>query len=69
MWDNFKTKQLCELAPARTHRFDNNSLKFKGSLLWNSLSDEIKTAQSLAVFTQKIKEWNGTQCTCNICKI
>ena len=66
---NLRTKQLCDFPPARTHRFDNKSLKLKGSLLWNSLDDEIKTAQSLAVFKQKVKEWNGAQCTCNICKI
>ena len=78
MWDfitkkweeyNFRTKHLCEFPPARTHRFDNNSLKFKGSLLRNSTSDGIKTAQSLAVLKQKIKDRNGTQYTCNICKI
>ena len=51
----FKTKILCELPPARSQRLGTNSLKFKGSLLWKSLSDEIKTAKSLAIFKQKIK--------------
>ena len=36
-------------------------LKFKGNLLWNSLSDEVKTAKSLAIFKQKnqIQEWHS----------
>ena len=50
---NFRTKILCELPPARSQRFGISSLKFKGSLLWNSLSDESKTAKSLAIFKQK----------------
>ena len=63
MWDlftkkvvefTFRIKILCELPPARSQRFGTNSLKFKGSLLWNSLSDEIKTAKSVAIYKQKL---------------
>ena len=48
MWDfftkkvveyDFRLKLLCEHPPARSQRFDINSLKFKGSMLRNSLSD------------------------------
>ena len=76
MWDlftkkvveyDFRTKILCELPPARSQECVTNP--FKGSLLWNSLSDEIKTAKSLVTFKQKIKPSNGTQCMCNnICR-
>ena len=77
MWDlftknvveyDFEFKILCKLPPARLQRFGTNSLKFKDSLLWNSLSDEITTAKSLAIFKQKSKSWNGTHYTCNICR-
>ena len=63
MWDlftkkvveyDFRIKILCKLPPTRSQRFDTNSLRFKGSLLWNSLSDEIKTVKSLAIFKQKL---------------
>ena len=33
--------------------FSSGALIFKGSLLWNSLSDDTKTSQSLAIFKQK----------------
>ena len=70
MWDlltkkaveyDFRIKILYEHPPARSQRFGTNSLKFKGSLLWNSLSDVMKTAQSLAIFKQKnqILEWHS----------
>ena len=65
---NFRIHILYKLPPARSQRFGTNLLKFEGSLLWNSLSDEIKTAKSLALFNQEIKSWNGSQCTCNICR-
>ena len=48
MWDLFTKKMVecnvtmkvfCELPPARSQRLGTNSLKFKGSLLWNSISD------------------------------
>ena len=65
---DFRIKVLCELPPARSQRFGTNSLKFKGSLLWNSLSDENKAAKSLIIFKQKIKSWNGAHCNCNICR-
>ena len=45
-------------------------LKFnciRGSFLWNTMSDEIKSSQSIAAFKRKIKSWNGDDCNCNIC--
>ena len=62
MWDlfpkkmveyDFRNKIICELPPVRSQRFGTNSLKFKGSLLWNTFSGEIKTAKSLVIFKQK----------------
>ena len=51
---DFRIKILCKLPPARSQRSGTNSLIFEGSLLWNGLSDEIKTAKSLAIFKQEI---------------
>ena len=50
---DFRVKVPWELPPARSQRFGANSLKFKGSLLWNSHSDEVKTAKSLVILKQK----------------
>ena len=46
----------------------NISLKSLGSQVWNSLSNEIKSAETLKTFKQVMKQWNGTQCTCNVCQ-
>ena len=67
MWDIFANKGveydfritiLCELPPAKSQKFGTNSLTFKDSLFWSSLSDEIKTAKSLIIY-KKIGEWNS----------
>ena len=37
---NLRTKELCRLPSAKSHRYGINSLSFRGSLLWNTLDDE-----------------------------
>ena len=63
MWDiftkkvmeyDFRIKIRFKLPPARSQRYGTNSLRFKGSLLWNSPSIEIKVAKSFVIFKQKI---------------
>ena len=76
MWDLFirkevtydlRAKDLLQLPKARTVLNGLNSIVFRGSILWNAISDEIKSSQSIASFKLKIKSWNGDDCNCNIC--
>ena len=46
---DFRIKLLCELPHARSQISGTKSLKLIGSLLFNDLSDEIKSAQSIAI--------------------
>ncbi len=48
--------------------FGSNSLRSLGPKIWNSLSNETKSAESLTIFKQIMKQWNGIQCTCNVCQ-
>ena len=64
---NLRVKDLLQLPTARTVLNGFNSIVFKGSILWNAISDEIKSSQSIASFKRKIKSWNGDDCNCNIC--
>lgn len=78
MWDlfvknksryNLRSGNTLVLPPTNTVRHGSNSLLFKSSLLWNSLSVELKTSNSLSEFKSKIKsKWFGKNCTCLICK-
>ena len=65
---NLRTKELCRLPSAQSYRYGLNSLSFRGSLLWNTLDDELKRADTLGSFKRGIKEWDGKGCRCLICK-
>ena len=76
MWDffvkkdvpyNLRTKELCKLPSVSSQRYGINSLSFRGSLLWNGLSDDLKLTTSLVKFKQEIRCWDGNICTCYIC--
>ena len=64
---NLRTKELCKLPSVSSQRYGLNSLSFRGSLLWNTIDDEIKLSPSLEVFKKKVRSWNGISCTCFIC--
>ena len=64
---DLRVKDLLELPTARTVLNGLNSMVFRGSILWNAISDEIKSSQSIASFKRKIKSWSGDYCNCNIC--
>ena len=57
LWDFFSTKQieynlgiknLVKLRQIKTRAFGRHSVTFKGSILWNTLSDDIKICQNMA---------------------
>ena len=67
MWDFFGSKELCKLPSVSSQRYGINSLSFRGSLLWNAPSDDLKLTTSLVKFKEEILCWDGNNCTCYIC--
>ena len=65
---DLRTKNICQLPKTRTIRFGIESLSFRGSLLWNTLSDQIKALPKVAAFKRAIKHRLGDKCNCRICK-
>ena len=68
---NLHTKVLCRLPPAQTSRYGLNSLSFRGSLLCNTLDDEIKRSErsgTLTKFKKGIAKWDGKSSNCLIFK-
>ena len=63
---DLRTKDLCKL-PKINKRYGSASLSFRGSLLWNTLSDKIKQIPTLAAFKNQIKLWTGDKCTGRLC--
>ena len=63
---DLRTKDLCKL-PKIKKLYGSESLSFRGSLPWNTLSDKIKRSPSLAAFKNQIKLWTVNKCTCKLC--
>ena len=45
-----------------------NSLRYFGSVIWNSLPIDIREDHSISSFVTKIKQWKPIACPCTICK-
>ena len=52
----------------KTQGYGQESLSFRGSLLWNTLDDSVKNEPTLSAFKRRIKDWAGDNCTCKICR-
>ena len=65
---NVRTKVLCRLPKAQKNRYRLDSLSVRGSLLWNTLKDEVKRASTLTEFKKSIVKWDGKSCIRLICK-
>ena len=59
---NLRTKELCKLPSVSSQRYGINFLSFRGSLLWNSLSDDLKLTTCLVKFKKGIRCWDGNNC-------
>ena len=64
---NLRSGSLLMLPQAKTTTYGTSSLTFRGSILWNSLPDAIKSSPSVVYFKRSIKEWKGENCTCKNC--
>ena len=51
----------------KTVAFGTNSISSLGPKIWNNLAYHLKCSESLAVFKQIIKKWDGTKCICDKC--
>ena len=65
---NLRTKVLSRLPQAQTNRYGLDSLSFRGSLLWNTLKDEVKRAGTLKKFKRSILKWECKSMNFLICK-
>ena len=52
----------------KTSKFDYETVSTNGAIFWNDLPAELKNAESLKIFEQKIKLWSPNDCPCKICR-
>ena len=65
---NLRIQNLCKLPQINTQSYEQESLSFRGSILWNALDDSVKNEPTLSAFKKRIKNWPGDKCTCKICR-
>ena len=46
--------------------YGNESLSFRGNIIWNQLPDQYKAAKTDDEFKMKVKSWKGFESTCHI---
>ena len=65
---NLRNKDLLQIPRFQTITYGANSITYRGSYLWNSIPDVVKSCDSVLSFKRQIREWNGKTCTCRVCK-
>ena len=65
---NLRNKDLLRIPKFQTITYGANSISYRGSYLWNSLPDVVKSCERVLSFKRKLREWNGRICTCRVCK-
>ena len=63
-----KYKLNLEIPKSNQVRFGTKSLRYLGPKVWNSLRYHRKASKNLTILKTLIKNWNGTVCSCKICK-
>ena len=65
---NLRNKVLMSIPKATSQRFGTQSFLFRGSLLWNQISESIKLKPSIESFKSQLKKENlSNTCLCKIC--
>ena len=49
-------------------KFGKRSISSLGPSVWNNLPAHLKQCKNLSNFKKMLKNWNGEQCSCQICK-
>ena len=44
------------------------TIRYRGPLTWDIVPEDIRKAESLSIFKNKIKDWKPTGCACRLCK-
>ena len=65
---DLRSTNLLMLPQTNTIKDGNDTIVFRGSILWNYLPNEIKSQTSVCSIMKCIKSWSGENCNCKICK-
>ena len=70
MKDIFQVQQSYNMKVPRVNKttFGTRSILYEGAEIWNHLPNSRKSAETLEIFTNLMKTWEGPNCKCNFFK-
>ena len=66
---NTRNRNRVDIPICNTVTYGYNSFKYEGASLWNKLCKTLKQELDVNNFKNLIKEWNGPECSCTLCKL
>ena len=64
---NLRKGAILYLHGTQSTYYRANSVHFRGFLIWNNLSRDIKSSKLLTEFKTKVKKFGNIDCGCVIC--
>ena len=65
---NLRKLNNFQLPRPKTVSYGTESMQYLGSKIWNLIPMEMKSANNLQIFKNKIKTWIPKDCPCRLCK-
>ena len=64
---NFRYENTARVPTVKTTAYGKRSFRFEAARVWNSIPNEMRTANSFPDFRRLVRTWTGPQCECAIC--
>ena len=65
---NLRNTNTFLLPKVHTVNYGTETVRYRGQRIWHSLPQEIKDANSIQQFKNKLKVWKNWDCDCRLCK-
>ena len=67
---SYDLRSQCDLdiSSVSTESCSNNSLKYFGPIIWNSILARLRNIETLTEFKKEICKWEIDKCPCRLCK-
>ena len=65
---NLRNENTFSIPIVHTGRYGTGTVRYRGQRIWHSLPQEVKDANSVQQFKNKIKFWKNVDCDCRLCK-
>ena len=65
--NNLRSQSDLLVPSVNTVHKGQNSLRYFGPIIWNSIPQDIRNSETLSLFKSKIKNWKPVNCKCRLC--